>query len=63
MMPSAWRKLLGFVQGKDTTRSQLKKRAQEFVLQHYDVKATQDAADAICIGCAAVRKYERGLFL
>lgn len=60
MMPTAWRKLLKMVQGKDTKRADLKKQAQAYVQDHFDLKATQDEADAICIGCAAVRKYERG---
>lgn len=59
MMPSAWRRLLKFVQGKETTRAQLKKQAQEYVQKHFDLKATQDEADAICIGYAAVCRYER----
>ena len=61
MMPSSWRRLSRFVQGKETTRAQLKKQAQEYVQEHFDLKATQDEADAICIGYAAVCKYERGL--
>lgn len=60
LMPTAWRRILNFVQGKDTTRSQLKKQAQTYVQDHFNLKATQDEADAICIGYAAVRKYERG---
>lgn len=59
MMPTMWRKLLKFTQGKDMTRAALKKQAQDYVQQHFDLKATQDEADAICIGYAAVCKYER----
>lgn len=61
MLPTSWRKLLRFTQGGKTVRSDLKKQAQDYVQQHFDLKATQDEADAICIGYAAVCKYERGL--
>ena len=51
-LPSAWRKMLGFKQGRTATRTMLKKQAQDFVKKHYDVEVSEDEADAICIGCA-----------
>ena len=59
-MPTAWRRQLKFQQGPDVVRSELKKQAQKYALDNFELKVTQDEADAICIGLAAVRKYERG---
>lgn len=61
ILPTTWRKILGFTQGRNTGRAQLKKQAQEYVQRHFDLNVTQDEADAICIGYAAVCKYERSL--
>ena len=44
---STWKSTL---QIKGRTRPDQKKNAQQFVLQKYGVKATQDECDAICIG-------------
>ena len=44
---STWKKTCKITGGK---RDEQKKSAQTFVLQHYKTKATQDEADAICIG-------------
>lgn len=60
IMPTAWRRQLKFQQGPDVVRSELKKQAQKYALDNFELKVTQDEADAICIGLAAVRKYERG---
>ncbi len=52
------------LQIKGRTRLDQKKNAQQFVLQRYGIKATQDESDAICIGtCAGAIKEsveERG---
>lgn len=61
VLPTSWRKTLHFAQGKNVGRAELKKQAQEYVQKNFDLKATQDEADAICIGYATVCKYERGL--
>lgn len=49
VLPSVWRAPLG-LGTKGKTRPQQKKAAQEFVLQTFNAKCTQDEADAICIG-------------
>lgn len=57
LRPSTWRKYLNFKQGSSVSRSALKKQAKQYVLDHFNLKVTEDEADAICIGCAAVKKY------
>ena len=47
---STWKSKL---QIKGRTRPDQKRNAQQFVLQKYGVKATQDECDAICIGTCA----------
>jgi len=49
--PSTWRTILGFEKGK---RPALKRQAKEYVLQHFQIKATEDEADAICIGVSYI---------
>jgi len=48
---STWKSQLKI---KGRTRPEQKRNAQEFVLQQYNVKATQDECDSICIGTCAL---------
>lgn len=48
--PSEWRKACNFLKGNDTKREAQKKIAQQWVLDTFKKKCTQDEADAICIG-------------
>ena len=50
---NTWKSQLGI---KGRKREEQKKNAQEYVLQHYNKKVSQDEADAICIGACAVLK-------
>lgn len=52
VLASVWKSTLG-IKGK--TRPEQKRNAQQFVLDTYNVKATQDECDAICIGTHIVR--------
>lgn len=46
-----WKTSIG-IKGKN--RTEQKKQAQQYVLENYNIKATQDEADAICIGTYGV---------
>lgn len=48
--PSEWRKACNFLKGQDNKRDSQKKIAQQWVMDTYNKKCTQDEADAICIG-------------
>lgn len=50
--------MLGFKQGRNIKRAQLKAQAQKFVKDHYDIEVTEDEADAICIGLAFACEYK-----
>lgn len=50
MYPSEWRKACNFLKGQDNKRDSQKKIAQQWVMDTYNKKCTQDEADAICIG-------------
>lgn len=61
-LPTTWRKVLGFAQGKNVGRKEIKQQALDYVKKNFDMEITHDdQADAICIGHAAVLKYERSL--
>ena len=47
VLASSWKSTLGV---KGANRAAQKKNAQEYVLNTYSIKATQDECDAICIG-------------
>lgn len=49
--PSVWRKYLGLKQGKKK-RAELKQLSIDYVKEKYQIDATDDVADAICIGAA-----------
>lgn len=47
-----WRKCLGFKQGSKVKRPELKQQAHDYVMEHFNIDASEDECDAICIGCA-----------
>ena len=54
VVPSVtWKSTLG-IKGKN--RQEQKKNAQLWVINNYNVKTTQDVADAICIGQCCIKK-------
>lgn len=53
---STWRKVCGI---GETGRENKKKLAQEKVATWYGIKATQDEADAICIGKYAIKNHKK----
>lgn len=61
-LPTAWRRILNFRQGKNVGRKELKQQALDYLKEHFNMETThEDQADAICIGHATVLKYERSL--
>lgn len=56
LSPSSWRSILNtkfkFKFGR--ARAEQKKRAKEFVKEHFNVDATEDECDAICLGYAGI---------
>ena len=53
VLAGTWKKHLGI---KGAKRADQKRNAQNYVIEHYQVKPTQDECDAICIGTYACRK-------
>lgn len=51
--PATWRNLCGI---KGTARAVQKKGAQDRVLRRYSITATEDEADAICLGDAIISR-------
>ena len=51
--PSEWRAACNLLKGQDKHRENQKKIAQQWVMNQFGKKCTQDEADAICIGYAA----------
>lgn len=55
--PGAWRKAIGFKQGKGHARKDLKKQAIAYCKEHHGVDLDEDRADAVCIGDAFTKTY------
>lgn len=53
VLASSWKSTLG-IKGKD--RAAQKRAAQEYVVNRFNMKPTQDECDAICIGCHYISK-------
>ena len=53
LKPSEWRKELGFKQGRQIKRPELKQQAIDYVAEHYKETVSSDEADAMCIATAA----------
>lgn len=52
VLSSSWKSTLGI---KGRTRPEQKKNAQEYVINTFGKKPTQDECDAICIGCHKIK--------
>ncbi len=52
-LAASWKSQLN-IKGKD--RAEQKRNAQKYVLDTYNIKCTQDEADAICIGVCAIQR-------
>lgn len=55
LKPPNWRKALGFKQGKDVKRPELKKQAKEYVKSKYGLSLKEDVCEAVCIGDAFLK--------
>ena len=55
IMAVTWKSILG-IRGK--ARAEQKRNAQKYVINTYNVKATQDESDAICIGAAYLKQNQ-----
>lgn len=52
VLSTSWKSTLGI---KGRTRPEQKRNAQEFVINTFGKKPTQDECDAICIGCHKIK--------
>lgn len=56
--PTSWRKLLGFKQGKNVKRDELKTQSVDYIFNKYGIKVTDDESDALCIADAVFKIFE-----
>lgn len=59
LKPTEWRKTLGFKQGRQIKRPELKQQAINYVAENYDEIVSSDEADAMCIAKAALMRLEK----
>lgn len=59
--PTEWRAVCHFLKGQDKHRESQKKIAQQWVMNTFNKKCTQDEADAICIGYAITQQMDNEL--
>lgn len=57
LRPTEWRKLVGMETGKKK-RDELKQLAIEMVKENYNIETTNDIAEAILIGQAAINRFK-----
>ena len=55
VLAGTWRSTLGI---KGRTRAEQKHNAQQWVMNNYNIKVSQDKCDAICIGAHKIRQLE-----
>lgn len=53
LLASSWKSTLG-IKGKN--RAEQKRNAQQYIINTYGLKVTQDEADSICIGTAYLKR-------
>lgn len=58
LLPSQWRKAIGFTQGPKVKRAELKQQSIDYVKEHYGLNLTDDETDAINLGVAAHKIFD-----
>lgn len=58
-LPVEWRKILEYKQGAHVKRAELKQQSKDYVQSHFNIVATEDECEAICIGVAADKIYNK----
>lgn len=57
LLPSQWRKALGFVQGPKVKRAELKEQSITYVKEKYELNVSEDEAEAIALNDASHKIY------
>ena len=57
LLPSQWRKALGYSQGAKVKRQELKKQSIDYVKKNFQLELSEDECEAICEGVAAHKIY------
>lgn len=58
LLPSQWRKALGFNQGPKIKRQELKQQSVDFIKEKYGLELQEDECEATCIGVAAHKIFD-----
>lgn len=53
LLPSQWRKVLGYSQGAKVKRQELKQQSIDYVKKNLELERSEDECEAICINIAA----------
>lgn len=61
LLPSQWRKMLGYSQGAKVKRQELKQQSIDYVKKHLKLDLSEDECEAICINEAAHKIFGFGL--
>ena len=57
LLPSQWRKALGYSQGAKVKRQELKQQSIDYVKNNFSLILSEDEAEAVCINAAAHKIY------
>lgn len=57
LLPSQWRKALGYSQGAKVKRQELKQQSIDYVKNNFGLDLSEDECEAICINKAAHKIY------
>lgn len=57
LLPSQWRKQLGYSQGAKVKRQELKQQSIDYVKENFGINVSEDENEAICEGVAAHRFF------
>ena len=58
LLPSQWRKALGYNQGPKVKRAELKQQSIDFVKNKYGLELPEDEAESVCEGIAAHKIFD-----
>ena len=58
LLPSQWRKVLGYSQGAKVKRQELKQQSIDYVKKNFGLDLSEDECEAICINESAHKIYD-----
>lgn len=55
LLPTEWRRVLGYTQGPKVKREKLKQQSIDYIKERFGIERSEDECEALAIGCAYLK--------